>query len=168
MKKCIICILCLVLLMACSNSQEETPIEVTPPEIMPVALGEDEPRWPSPHPFDVEYEEEWLAANNALEMQIVFYTYGNKWQEEMERYLQLMQYKLDEEKWELVSISQEKWRNFVWSDVEVLEVAYYNEFRGASLGRMSRARDHYNRHRERTLHLHMLYIFLMADPDRED
>jgi len=162
MKKVLVLILCpiLVLLIACTSSQNnESSLD----------LSVYETSFTEVHRLDIEFKEvisdsEIRANLNAVR----YYTgmFGDKWREEMVRYFELMRTELDENVWELVEESQRRWEVFVESDIAVLNQAYLHAYNNATITLTYSAHNHYERYRNRALHLIMLYELLTADPNR--
>jgi len=118
------------------------------------------------HPLDISLEETISnpeISGNISSMRAVMSRYGDKWHEEMEKYLELMESNLNAEYWELVAQSQERWLNFVESDDELIWRAYRQRFQGGSITIEISLSDRYNRYRSRALHLQMLYDYLMTE-----
>jgi len=163
MKKALALILCsiLVLLTACiSMNNDENLISLL--ECYETSLS-------ALHPLDVKFEavmSDYEIRGNINAIRAFKTIYGDKWRDEMERYLELMQSELDEEAWELVAISQANWETFKWSDIDVLNQAYLHYYNNATITLLYRASNHYERFRNRALHLQMLYELLTADPNR--
>jgi len=162
MKKVLVLVLCLILvfLIACTNQQNgENSIDYEDSETYSSEL----------HPLDIEFEVAMSAPEvraNIVAIREVMTLFGNKWAEEMEQYLELMQSELDEDVWGLVAESQAKWESFVESDIAVLNQAYLKAYSNATITLAYRANNHYDRFRNRALHLIMLYEYLTADPNR--
>jgi len=118
------------------------------------------------HPLDISLEETIAdpeISGNIPSMRAVMSRYGDKWHEEMEKYLELMYFDLSTEDWELVAESQERWLAFMEIDYELIWRAYRQRFQGGSITIEISLSDRYNRYRSRALHLQMLYDYLMTE-----
>jgi hypothetical protein len=100
------------------------------------------------------------VANNRRDVSML---YGDKWREEMERYLELMRNKLDEDALELVATSQSNWEVFVESDMELFSRAISQAWAGGNAIGEFIAFRRYQTYRERTLHLIRMHEYLMTE-----
>jgi len=121
------------------------------------------------HRLDIEFEtlmSDPAISANVNEMIVIMFRFRDKWQNEIERYLELMQSELDEDLWEMTEESQRRWEAYVESDLELTDRAYRHFYQGATIQRAYRAQYHYETYRARALHLITLYELLSADPNR--
>ena len=132
-----------------SQSMVDTPAVDVPAE--EILLAEEER-----HPLDIEYEE---ALNNPglRSDRDIHREYIDKWSEEMERYLELMQSEFDEQLWEVIADSQNKWEDFTESDWDFrLQLSILFHGRGSILADFDAARR-YHKYRDRALYLKERY-----------
>jgi len=113
-----------------------------------------------PHPIDAAYDK---AMKEAVETSFTGYReviseYAEIWKEEMEKYLDLLVDVLDEEHRKLLDTSQKKWEMFIDDNFKLeYDVVGRASGHGTMMGDIARS-NQYNKYRDRTLFLEMLYI----------
>jgi hypothetical protein len=115
-------------------------------------------------PLDVELENALAAGGTSTsDMVDIYCSYGDKWKDEMNRYLDLLTEKLKDDKKHFVALSQEKWSDFIKDNEELQWQTYDQIHHAGSLMYTYTAKCYLESYRSRALFLKNLYDFLTID-----
>ena len=136
-------------------------------------------RYEELHPIDIECERAFIESDERgdAHARSTIWEYGDKWKEEMEKYLDLLTLELDENGvlWEVgfeqievarggfgfeVAVSQEKWEEFRISAERLDDFIRYQINHAGTMMSDYRAIFRYDTYRARALYLKSLYDFL--------
>jgi len=129
------------------------------------------------HPIDVEYSfaiynpaaffdgaELWCTASVTWRQ----WYFSTKWNEEMNKYLDLLRERLSEEMWHYVEESQIQWEMFIGYNQNLTWQVYNKVFYGGSILQILEPAVYLESYRDRALFLRAAYDFLVSGGERND
>jgi len=111
--------------------------------------------WGAPHPIDIAYQKE-LKENNYHARGLTS-LYAEKWQEEMEKCLGLLAEVLTEEHKKMLDANQKEWEAYIVGKNNLEFSVILRASGGGTMMNDIAAGNYYDKYRDRTLFLEMLY-----------
>jgi len=110
------------------------------------------------HPLEIEFEKEMKTwSGNTSEGVEILCTNGDKWKDEMEKYYELLNEELDEDKKKWLESSQEKWEIYIEENEELGWQIFDQQYHGGTIIQILSAELYYNRYHDRALDLIQKY-----------
>lgn len=116
------------------------------------------------HPIQIEFENEMETwSGNTAEGVNIIINYANRWNDEMEKYYDLLYLELDEDKKKWLESSQGKWEAYVIENEELGWQILDQQYHGGSIIKILAADLYYSRYHDRAIDLIQKYEEITLD-----